>query len=107
MRKVNPLRLLKWQVGTEATMVRWSPFWRSQNRSNYLICNIDVTAFVGVMLVFLFMFMVQNPVCSFWNHGRAVDLAKVGHPISMAHADREDAMVIGITRENKLFFGPN
>jgi biopolymer transport protein ExbD len=25
----------------------------------------------------------------------------------MAHADREDAMVIGITRENKLFFGPN
>lgn len=85
--------------------VRLSPFWRPRSRANYLICYIDVTAFVSVMLVFLFTFMVRVPICSWSISQRPVDMARVDSPISMAGADREDAMLIAVTRDNKVFFG--
>jgi len=54
------------------------------------------------MFVLVIVYLIQ-PV-SFQGH-RAVDLAQVNHPVSMSHADRENAMQIGITREGKVFFG--
>jgi biopolymer transport protein TolR len=36
--------------------------------------------------------------------GTPVDLPHVGHPVSMAHADREDAILIAVTRDDKIFF---
>lgn len=73
-----------------------------RHRSNGLICNIDVTAFAGVMLVLVYLFMSPYPVCS---SGRpAVDFPKVSSPVPMRAADREDAIVIGIERDGKVFF---
>ena len=41
----------------ESTMVRVSPRQRSMLRANYLICHINVGAFVSVMFALLFLFM--------------------------------------------------
>jgi biopolymer transport protein TolR len=37
----------------------------------------------------------------------AVDLAKASNPIEMAEADREDALVVAITRDGNVWFGSN
>jgi biopolymer transport protein TolR len=75
---------------------------QNRPRANRLICNIDVTAFAGVMFVLVYLFM--SPQVDF--PGRApVDLAKADYAVPMRGADREDAMVIGVTRDGKIFFG--
>jgi len=86
----------------DSTTVRVSPAWRKTGRSNELICYINVTGFVSVMFVLVVAYMFQ-PVM-FPHHGSAVDMARVSHPISMSHADREDAIVIGVMRDNRVFF---
>jgi len=88
----------------EPTMVRWSPFWRPWNRSNHLICYIDVTGLLAVLLLLLIMFMLKDPVCPPMRSG-GVDLARVGSPVSMRGADREDALIVAVMRDGKLFLG--
>src|SRR5262249_31642349 len=83
-------------------MVRVSPRKRPENRSNHLICSVNVAPFAGVMVVLLWMFMV-HPECLCHDRG-AVDLAKVIHPVFMRGADKEDAIIIAINRENRVFF---
>jgi biopolymer transport protein TolR len=77
---------------------------RPNHRRSGLICNIDVTAFASVMLVFVWMFMGPVVTEVDRHRGASVDLPLVGDPISMRAADREDAMVVGITRDGKVFF---
>lgn len=78
---------------------------QSKRRPNLLISRIDVTAFAGIMIALLFLFMPSYG--GFRAHrGVAVDMPQVNHPVSMAHADREDAMIVVITRDDKIFFGP-
>jgi len=72
-----------------------------KRRPSQPISGINVAAFAGVMIVLVYLFM---PVHVSEYRGVSADLPKVGHPVSMAHANREDAMVIGITRDNRLFF---
>jgi biopolymer transport protein TolR len=78
---------------------------RNHRRSG-LICNIDVTAFASVMFVLLYMFMFMSQPHGMYsqNHWPPVDAARVGHLISMRGADREDALVVGITRYGQVFF---
>jgi biopolymer transport protein TolR len=72
-------------------------------RSNRLICNIDVTAFAGVMFALVAMFML--PAMTIVHpRGTSVDLAKIDRSIPMRAAEREDAMLIAVTREGKVFF---
>jgi len=76
---------------------------RTGRRSNVLICYINVTGFVSVMLVLVFMFagpamIVDHP------HGASVDLARVSHTTPMRAADREDALLVAIMRDGKIFF---
>ncbi len=72
-----------------------------RHRPNELICSINVAGFVGVMLSVLYLFM---PVNVDGHRGAPVDLPHISHPVSMAHANREDAIVIAITRDDKIFF---
>ncbi len=53
------------------------------------------------MIVLLYLFM---PVHVHEYRGVSADLPYVSHPISMPHANREDAMIIGITRDDQIFF---
>jgi len=38
-------------------------------------------------------------------HGVPVDMAKVNNPIDMHDADKEDALLVAVTRDDKVFFG--
>src|SRR5437667_5633426 len=64
--------------------------------------NINVTPMVDVMLVLLIIFMVITPMLQ---KGVSVDLAKVNNPAQMPDADKEDALIVAIMRDGKVFFG--
>jgi len=64
--------------------------------------DINVTPMVDVMLVLLIIFMVVTPMLQ---KGVSVEMAKVNNPAAMQDADKEDAMVVAINREDKVFFG--
>jgi biopolymer transport protein ExbD/biopolymer transport protein TolR len=64
--------------------------------------NINVTPMVDVMLVLLIIFMVITPMLQ---KGVSVDLAKVNSPTQMPDADKEDALIVAVMRDGKLFFG--
>jgi len=64
--------------------------------------NINVTPMVDVMLVLLIIFMVITPMLQ---KGVSVDLSKVNNPEPMADADKEDALIVAVMRDGKVFFG--
>lgn len=66
--------------------------------------EINVTPMVDVMLVLLIIFMVITPMLQ---KGVSVDLAKVNNPELMPDADKEDALIVAITRDGKVYFGNN
>jgi len=63
--------------------------------------DINVTPMVDVMLVLLIIFMVITPMLQ---KGVSVDLAKVNNPEQMPDADHEDALVVAIMRDGRVFF---
>ena len=66
--------------------------------------DINVTPMVDVMLVLLIIFMVVTPMLQ---KGVSVDLAKVRNPRNMQDADKEDAVVVAVTRDGKVYLGQN
>jgi len=66
------------------------------------VSDINVTPLVDVMLVLLIIFMVITPMLQ---KGVSVDLARVNNPRPMQAADKEDATVLAITRDGKMFLG--
>jgi biopolymer transport protein TolR len=66
--------------------------------------NINVTPMVDVMLVLLIIFMVITPMLQ---NKVNVDLAKTDNPTAMPDADKEDAVVVAITRDSRIFLGQN
>jgi len=67
------------------------------------VSDINVTPMVDVMLVVLIIFMVITPLLS---KGVSVDMAKSRNPVTMADADKEDAVMVAITRDGKAFLSP-
>jgi biopolymer transport protein ExbD/biopolymer transport protein TolR len=63
--------------------------------------NINVTPMVDVMLVLLIIFMVITPMLQ---KSRPVDLVKTNNPIPMTDADKEDAIIVAVQRDGKIFF---
>src|SRR5271165_258260 len=70
--------------------------------SKQVSSNINVTPMVDVMLVLLISFMVITPMLQ---NKVAVDMAKVDNPTAMPDADKEDAIVVAITRDGGVFLG--
>ena len=68
-----------------------------------VVSEINVTPMVDVMLVLLIIFMVITPMLS---KGQTVNMVKTRNPIKMQEADREDAILIAITRDGKVFLSP-
>ena len=64
--------------------------------------NINVTPMVDVMLVLLIIFMVITPMLQ---NKVNVELAQTSNPIAMPDADHEDAVVVAVTRDSKIFLG--
>jgi biopolymer transport protein ExbD len=68
-----------------------------------VVSDINVTPMVDVMLVLLIIFMVITPMLS---KGQTVTMVKARNPIKMVEADKEDAVLIAITRDGKVFLSP-
>jgi biopolymer transport protein ExbD len=66
------------------------------------MADINVTPMADVMLVLLIIFMVITPMLQ---KGVSVDMAKAENPRSMQDADKEDAVVLAITRDGKVYLG--
>jgi biopolymer transport protein ExbD len=68
-----------------------------------VVSDINVTPMVDVMLVLLIIFMVITPMLS---KGVNVNMVKTKNPIKMVEADKEDAILVAITRDGKIFLSP-
>ena len=68
------------------------------------VSDINVTPMVDVMLVILIIFMVITPLL---NKGMNVDMVKTKNPVAMGDAEKEDAVLIAITRDGKTYMGTN
>lgn len=66
--------------------------------------NINVTPMVDVMLVLLIIFMVITPMLQ---NKVQIDMAKVDNATSMPDADKDDAIVVAVTRDGSVFLGQN
>ncbi|MBM3795745.1 MAG: biopolymer transporter ExbD [Acidobacteria bacterium] len=67
-----------------------------------MVADINVTPMVDVMLVMLIIFMVITPMLT---KGVQVELVKTKNPIAMADADKEDAILVSVTRNGEVFLG--
>ncbi len=66
--------------------------------------NINVTPMVDVMLVLLIIFMVITPMLT---NKVNVTLVNSKNAITMDDASKEDAVVIAVTRDGKVYLGQN
>jgi biopolymer transport protein ExbD len=64
--------------------------------------DINVTPMVDVMLVLLIIFMVITPMLQ---KGVSVDMVKAVNPRAMSDADKEDAVLVAVTRDARIYLG--
>jgi len=62
--------------------------------------DINVTPMADVMLVLLIIFMVVTPMLQ---KGAPFEMAKTKNPIPMTEADKEDSVLIAVTRDGKYY----
>ena len=63
----------------------------------------NVIPIADIMLVLLIIFMVITPMLQ---HGAPVDMAKAENADKMPNADRDDAIIVAVTRDGRLFLSP-
>jgi len=73
-----------------------------RNEGAKISSDINVTPMVDVMLVLLIIFIVVTPMLQ---KGVSVDMAKVNNPEQMPDADKEDALLVSVTRDGQVYFG--
>jgi len=64
--------------------------------------DINVVPMADIMLVLLIIFMVVTPMMQ---KGFSVDLAKTELARDMPDADKEDAVLIAVSRDGKIYLG--
>jgi biopolymer transport protein ExbD len=62
----------------------------------------NVIPMADIMLVLLIIFMVVTPMIQ---KGASVDRATVDNPKDMMDAEKEDALVVAVTRDGSIFLG--
>ncbi len=62
----------------------------------------NVIPMADIMLVLLIIFMVVTPMLS---KGLTVELAKVNNPTDMPDADKDDAVIVGISASGDVYLG--
>jgi biopolymer transport protein ExbD/biopolymer transport protein TolR len=73
-----------------------------KQKAQAVVNDINVTPMVDVMLVMLIIFMVITPMLQ---KGQSVEKVKTQNPISMQDADKDDAVLVSITRAGEVFLG--
>ena len=64
--------------------------------------DINVTPMVDVMLVLLIIFMVITPMLQ---KGVSVEMAKARNTRKMMEAEKEDAVLVAVTKDGSVFLG--
>lgn len=64
----------------------------------------NVIPMADIMLVLLIIFMVVTPMLQ---KGKQVDMASVSNPHDMQEADKDDAIIVAVTRDGNIFLGSN
>ncbi len=67
-----------------------------------VVNDINVVPMIDIMLVMLIIFMVVTPMLS---KGVSVDLVKTMNPIAMQDADKEDAVLVAVARDGRVYLG--
>jgi len=62
----------------------------------------NIIPMADIMLVLLIIFMVVTPMIQ---KGASVERATVDNPREMQEADKEDALVVAVTRDGSIFLG--
>jgi biopolymer transport protein ExbD len=62
----------------------------------------NVIPMADIMLVLLIIFMVVTPMLQ---KGQSVDMAAVNNPRDMQDADKDDAIIVAVTRDGTLYLG--
>jgi biopolymer transport protein ExbD/biopolymer transport protein TolR len=62
----------------------------------------NVIPMADIMLVLLIIFMVVTPMLQ---KGVSVDMAKVNNAEDMQNADKDDAIILAVTRDGKMYLG--
>ena len=75
-----------------------------RNEGTKVNANINVTPMVDVMLVLLIIFMVITPMLQ---NKVNVDLANSTTATPMDDANKEDSIVVAITRDSRVYLGQN
>jgi len=70
-----------------------------RNEGAKINSSINVTPMVDVMLVLLIIFMVVAPMIV-----QRIPLPRTNHALSMPGADKEDALIVAVMRDGKIFF---
>ena len=68
-----------------------------------VVADINVTPMVDVMLVLLIIFMVITPMLT---KGAQVEKVKAKNAIAMQAADKEDAIIVAVSRNGQMFLSP-
>lgn len=75
-----------------------------RNEGAKVNANINVTPMVDVMLVLLIIFIVITPMLQ---NKVNVDLAQSANATPMDDANKEDSVVVAITRDSRVYLGQN
>jgi len=75
-----------------------------RNEGSKVNSNINVTPMVDVMLVLLIIFMVITPMLQ---NKVQINMAQVENAVAMPDADKDDAIVVAVTRDGGIFLGQN
>ena len=67
-----------------------------------VMVEMNVTPLIDVLLVLIITFMVVTPMLQKTYN---VDMAKAANPRDMPDADKDDAIVIAVTRDGKEYIG--
>jgi biopolymer transport protein ExbD len=80
---------------------------QEHSKSARLICRIDVTAFAGIMFALVAMFLLPSTIVVDLPRSAAglpVDMARTSHPVSLPAANREDALLVAVQRDGRIWF---
>ena len=79
------------------------PAWTTRKKRTPLRTSIDLSAFLNVMLVLLFIVMFGN-VYPTHRHSLPVDVPVTQHATMQPGAEREDSLMVIVTRDGSLRF---
>jgi biopolymer transport protein ExbD len=79
------------------------PTWTTRKKRTPLRTSIDLSAFLSVMLVLLFVVMFGNRYPTH-RHSLPVDMPVTQHSTMQPGAERDDSLVVVVTRDGSVYF---